>query len=207
MNVFQEIQRVLPDFSYTIKYAPKYAKYFMQELLPVGVRGGIAIFYKNNFKNNDSGGFLTYKLKETPGVDFGALLTGNLQWVSFKGEKSEYLVTHIHGLYQRDTNKTDTPARRLQSQKIIEFLASKSGKKILCGDFNLLPDTESIAMLTHKYRNLINEYKITNTRSKFYDKPIRYADYLFVSKDITVNELKMLDVDISDHLPMYMDLT
>jgi endonuclease/exonuclease/phosphatase family metal-dependent hydrolase len=54
-------------------------------------------------------------------------------------------------------------------------------------------------------RNLIKEYGITSTRSSFYKKPERFADYTFVSKETKVNNFKILPDEISDHLAMYLD--
>jgi hypothetical protein len=202
LNVFDELINILTEFNYEIRYAPSYAKYFMQELLPDGVRPCIAIFYRKGIKRISSGGFVTYKPKSTPGVNFGALLTGNLQWLLLNIDDQDYLITHLHGVYQRDTNKINTPAREYQSQKILKLLKKYDAKKILCGDFNLLPDTNSIKLLSDNYINLIEKHNITDTRGKLYDKPIRYADYMFVSDDLNVQEFKTLNVEVSDHLPL-----
>ena len=131
VNVYNEIKNILPGFNSEIRYAPKYAKYFMQELLPEDVRPGVAIFYKKGLKKKASGGFLTYKPKSTPGVDFGALLTGNLQWLKLKSGNNDFLITQIHGLYQRDTNKINTPAREYQSKKILNLLNRNTREKII----------------------------------------------------------------------------
>jgi endonuclease/exonuclease/phosphatase family metal-dependent hydrolase len=53
--------------------------------------------------------------------------------------------------------------------------------KILCGDFNLRPETKSMARVKAGMRDLIDEFNITSTRTALYDKPERYADYIFTS--------------------------
>jgi endonuclease/exonuclease/phosphatase (EEP) superfamily protein YafD len=54
-------------------------------------------------------------------------------------------VVNFHGLWN-GKGKTDTPDRIAQSQNILRFLEGVDGEIILCGDFNLLPDTESLRM-------------------------------------------------------------
>src|SRR3989304_780654 len=45
-----------------------------------------------------------------------------------------------------------------------------NGQKILCGDFNLNPDTKSLNILDRGMKNLIKEYKVKSTRSGLYKK-------------------------------------
>lgn len=116
----------------------------------------------------------------------------------------DYTIINIHGLWQ-ESIKTDTEAKIEQSQKIIDLAENVSGKKIICGDFNLLPDTKSIEMLNEKYRNLIKEYNITNTRSSLYKKENRFADYIFTSPEIKINDFRVLENEVSDHLPLFLD--
>jgi endonuclease/exonuclease/phosphatase family metal-dependent hydrolase len=79
------------------------------------------------------------------------------------------------------------------------------GKKILCGDFNLLPNTESIAMLEKGMKNLVKEYGITSTRSHHYTKEHKFADYIIVSTDIKVANFEVLQEPVSDHLPLLLE--
>ena len=81
--------------------------------------------------------------------------------------------------------------------------------KILCGDFNLMPETESIKMLGEAMRDLIKDYKITNTRNeiswKTYNNKQYFADFTFVSKDINVLNFEVPYNEVSDHLPMILE--
>ena len=79
------------------------------------------------------------------------------------------------------------------------------GKKILVGDFNLLPDTKSLKILEKGMRNLIKEFKIKDTRGELYEKELRFADYALVSSDVMVLDFKVLNEKISDHLPLYLE--
>lgn len=127
-----------------------------------------------------------------------------LQWITFNHKGKEFTIANIHGFWIMD-NKDDSPERIKQSDKVIAFLNSRSGGKVLCGDFNLLPNTSSIKMLEKDMANLIKKYKIKTTRSSF--TPVekgKFADYVFTSK-IKVNDFKVLNKEVSDHLPLLLD--
>ena len=74
-------------------------------------------------------------------------------------QKPTYLM-NVHGK-ARPGHKLDTPARARQSQKIINFLKSKEGPKIIGGDFNLMPSTYAVRLFEKEdYRNLIKDFEI-----------------------------------------------
>jgi endonuclease/exonuclease/phosphatase family metal-dependent hydrolase len=53
--------------------------------------------------------------------------------------------------------------------------------------------------------NLITKYNIENTRSKFYKRNEKFADYILISPEITVKEFSVVDKHVSDHLPLLLD--
>ena len=122
------------------------------------------------------------------------------------------LVTvNVHGV-SRPGDKLDNPARIKLSEEIVEFLRNKQNiPQIICGDFNLLPFTKSVAILEDNgYGNLIKEYRISTTRNelawdRFPGNKQLFADYTFVSGDVEVRDFKVPNVSISDHLPMILD--
>jgi endonuclease/exonuclease/phosphatase family metal-dependent hydrolase len=128
----------------------------------------------------------------------------NAQYFELTHDNIAYGVVNFHGLWNGQ-GKSDSEDRLEQSRKLYECVNSISGKKILCGDFNLLPDTESIKIASEGLRNLITEYDITSTRSSLYDKSIKFADYIFVSPDIEVESFRVYPDEISDHLALGLD--
>jgi len=118
---------------------------------------------------------------------------------------------NIHGL-PRPGHKLDTPERLRQSEEIIRFMDKVEGKKIIGGDFNILPEAESIKMFEKNgYVDLIKEFGIKNTRNKYvWDKypetKLYYSDYLFVSPEIKVKSFEVPDVEVSDHLPLILEI-
>ena len=121
-------------------------------------------------------------------------------------EVSDYAIINVHGMWQNSI-KTDTDAKIQQSKKILDLTEKSTKKKIICGDFNLLPDTNSIKMIEVNFRNLIKEFGIKSTRSNLYTKETRYSDYLFVDKKIKVENFSVVDIEVSDHLPLLLEFS
>ena len=101
--------------------------------------------------------------------------------------------------------RNDTEERISQSQKLKEFLNVIGGTKIICGDFNLSLNTKSLAIIDENMKNLIREYGITSTRNRFFKYPDKFADYIIVDKDVKVNDFRVLQDEISDHLALLLD--
>lgn len=168
---------------------------------------GLAFFVKNVISIENQGDLFVFRSRDAMAENDGRTLGRNLQYIQFKKGEESYTVCHFHGLWTGD-GKDDTPSRIDQSQKVISFLKSVQGsKKILCGDFNLLPDTQSIRILEDGMRNLIKEYGITSTRNHYYTKKDSHADYILVSADVNVKSFGVLSVAVSDHLPLYLEFS
>lgn len=124
--------------------------------------------------------------------------------ICFSKADKKYTVINFHGLHN-GLGKEDSDERIAQSQKIKEILNQSEGPKILIGDFNLLPGTESMAILEEGMRSLIKEYGIISTRSSYYKKETKFADYALISSDIEVRDFKILDDEVSDHLALQLE--
>lgn len=206
LNIFDEIGKRLSGFTAYTYLAPQDALHFQQELLPKETRPGQAIFVRNELTVTQDGGFRGYADNTPTGAENGGRITGSCQWVDIQlPEAKNVTVVNIHGLWQKGSNKIDTPERLDQSNIIKEFLAAKNGKKVLCGDFNLNPDGESIKILEDGMINLVKTSGATSTRSSFYTKPERFADYILVSPDLTVKHFAVLQDEVSDHLPLLLE--
>jgi hypothetical protein len=121
------------------------------------------------------------------------------------------LVANYHGI-ARPGSKLDSDERLEQSRAIRRTVAAHAGPVVLIGDFNLLPDTESVRLLGGGLRNLVIERAIPSTRSRlnpYYGTPQEqpHADYAFISPELCVAAFEVPDVQISDHLPLILDLT
>jgi len=191
----QEISETLPD----------HLSYFHPHHLD---NYGLQMLVANNLDVMEDGEVFVYKHKGyVPDGDVGNHAR-NIQYVSLDLLGKLITIINFHGLWdEKAKGKIDTENRKNQSKKIVEFVEKLSNDVILCGDFNLLPDTESIAILERAgLRNLIKEYNITSTRTSFYTKPEKHADYVFVSKGIDVKTFKVLPDEVSDHFALFLEI-
>ncbi len=126
----------------------------------------------------------------------------NIQYIKFNIQGRDFTIINFHGLWT-GKGKDDTEDRINQSQNIIDFIKTLNGEVVLCGDFNLNPDTESIKMFEEfGLKNLIRENNITSTRTSYYSKENKFADYTFVSKGIEVKSFEIMPDEVSDHSAM-----
>lgn len=160
---------------------------------------GLLILVKNNIEVKVEGEVFVHKHKGyVPEGDIGNHAR-NIQFVTFEFQGSPLTVINFHGLWN-GKGKTDTEDRVQQSNNIKEFIKGIQGNVLLCGDFNLLPDTESISIIEKiGLRNLIKEKGITSTRTSHYTKPDKFADYIFISSNLNVVDFKVLPDEVSDH--------
>ncbi len=203
LNLHNEIQNVLSGFTSDI-YRDGDESYFENENLSPDIGCGQAILVKGtSAKIIESGGFRSHP--ESTYLRGGDMVSGRCQWVKLRTPDGNLTVMNLHGLWQRSTNKKDTPERLQQSDKIRKFFEGIGHKKIICGDFNLVPDGNAMELLEKDMRNLIKQYGITSTRSKHYPKDEQFADYVLVSEDIEVENFQTEQVEVSDHLPLLIE--
>ena len=192
INLFTTITNALPD--YQGYFAPIQDKY---EGLAMFVRRGIAV--------KDAGDVFVHRHLNAMHDNDGTTVGRTLQYVRFTQDDQEYTVCNFHGLWN-SRGKGDTPDRLAQSKKVKDFLQAKAGPNVvLVGDFNLDPDTESMAIIQADMRNLITENNITSTRSHYYKWPNKLADYALVSKSVNVRHFEVLQDVASDDLPLLLE--
>jgi endonuclease/exonuclease/phosphatase family metal-dependent hydrolase len=126
-----------------------------------------------------------------------------LQYATIRLNGRDVTVANFHGLWINGP-KSDTPERIVQSNRVRKFLDGVSGGKVLCGDFNLMPETESVAILAKGMRNHVAESGVAGTRTKLYrhignPAESKFADYVFTSPDVNVESFEVLPDVVSDH--------
>ena len=106
----------------------------------------------------------------------------------------------------------DEPYKLEQNEKLFEFVKTFKTPFVIAGDFNLTPDSQVIGWFSGIARNLISETKVRNTLNPNIHSikklfPEGHAvDYIFVSKDITVNKFRVIDeIDLSDHYGLLLE--
>lgn len=189
LNIFGELQELLP----------KHKGFFRPVVENIY---GNSIFVKNTIQVLKEGEINIHDNPNYPGR--GPTHSRNLQWLECCVGKQKFAVLNVHGLWN-GKGKTDTPERIAQSQKIRQFMDSINLPKVLCGDFNLRPDTESLQMLEQGMNNLVKAYNVSSTRTSLYTKAERFADYILTSPEIKVNMFEVLKHEVSDHAPLLID--
>lgn len=201
INIYEEIKNILLDFN-SVKHRTDNESHFHSEALDPSIGCGQTIFIRKPLEFKETGGFKTGDSNLWNG---GNMVSGKHQWAKFRSNDIEYVIMNVHGMWQAESSKMDTPERITQSKNINEFFSPMDSKKILCGDLNLIPSGKAMEILGHNMFNLIKKYDIKSTRSSHYAKSEKFADYILVSPDVKVKDFKVLDDEVSDHLPLYLD--
>jgi endonuclease/exonuclease/phosphatase family metal-dependent hydrolase len=117
-------------------------------------------------------------------------------------------VLHMHGL--RDlAGKHDTPERLAQAHRFADMarqLAQPGDALVVCGDFNVGPDSETLDVLRGLgLRDLVTEHGFDGTRTAQYQKPGRFADYMMVNVPEAGFDV-IRSPEVSDHCPLLLTL-
>ncbi|MDP2586182.1 MAG: endonuclease/exonuclease/phosphatase family protein [Candidatus Komeilibacteria bacterium] len=203
-NLFQELQKVLPNHQACFAGAIK--GFNMTGPVNFNLEFGLAMFIRKNIEVERLGEVFVNRRKNSP-VSRIASMPRNLLYAVVKHQQKKYLIANMHGLWNNGP-KTDTPDRIKQSQKARRLLDKFSCAKLICGDFNLLPTTKSVAILDKGMVNLVKKHKVKSTRTKFYrsfkTKPL-FADYIIVSPDLKTKNFQVLKNVVSDHSPLAVE--
>lgn len=184
----------------------------LQELLPnhkgffrpvVDGTYGIALFVKQGILIEGEGVIDIHNDPSYPG--HGPAHSRILQWIKIEDQTQSYCIMNVHGLWNGQ-GKTDTPPRLAQSQKIRDFMDQVNAPIILCGDFNLRPDTESLQILAKGMQNWVEKTGVTSTRTSYYPKAEKFADYIFTSPEIEVRDFQVMTDEVSDHAPLLIEI-
>jgi len=111
-------------------------------------------------------------------------------------------IFNVHGIWGINGNDND---RRLSMGEKIVTLVKDKENTILSGDFNISPNTKTIAGIK-KYLISVLKDELTTSFNKKRKSDIKYhtavADMIFVSKEIKITNHYCPQVDVSDHLPL-----
>ena len=165
---------------------------------------GIGIFIKKDIDVIEEGEIVIHHNPSYRGR--GPTHSRNLQWLTYRYHDKTYSILNVHGLWN-GMGKADSPERLLQSRRIRTFMDSLQSLTILCGDFNLRPDTLSMEILEQGMNNLIKTNNITSTRTNFYTKDEKFADYILTSPEIIIDRFNVLTDVVSDHSPLLLEFS
>ncbi len=191
---YQDISSALPDFE------PLFHPHY-------GDNYGLMMLVKKELEIKNSGEVFVYRHKgfEPPLSDIGRHAR-NIQYATVSTKDGDVTIVNFHGLWN-GKGKGDSEERIEQSDKILEFLKALNNPFVLCGDFNLTPETESLKKFEESgLKNMIKEYGVTSTRTSYYDKDERFADYIFTSPELKEASFEVLPDEVSDHAPLLIEI-
>lgn len=120
------------------------------------------------------------------------------------GKKLQILI--IHWIWTR--NKLGDERTIAQCKYIVEIARQNDIATIIVGDFNLLPESDSIKIINKEFINLLKINNIKSTRPDFNDNVDIWnnvVDYVFVNDKIKINNFTVIETNISDHFPLILD--
>lgn len=192
IGIYQEIANILSD--HVGRFCPIYDSVY-----------GIATFIRKDIEIVKEDHVLLFEPRcfpdpENPMTDHAR----KMQCLEIK-RGNVYRIFNVHGHWVPG-NKLDNENRLEQSRRIVEKIQQSDLPIIMCGDFNLEPQTESIAMIEQvPMSNLIKKYNVQSTRTSLYKKKGNFADYIFINDGIAVREFRVMPDEVSDHAALYIE--
>ncbi len=135
--------------------------------------------------------------------DDSTLLQRNMQLATLLADKAKLNIFNIQGIWGF-MDGGDNERRLKMGKTIVEEIKNKENV-ILAGDFNLNPDTKTVAGIEKYLKNVFKDELTTSFNMKRKEIPgyaKAVADMVFVSSNIKILEHHCPQVDISDHLPL-----
>lgn len=164
---------------------------------------GLSIFSKRPIVKTDD--FYT-RLNFSDNFDLldGDYNVQNLQRVTldWNGEKLHILNHHGHHVPGHKNGDEETIR---QCTMIADYIKKLDGYTVLCGDFNLLPNSNSLEIINSILDNHIKNSGTLTTRTSLTDKK-EVCDYIFTSRNIVTNNLLVHDDVVSDHKAITIEI-
>lgn len=121
--------------------------------------------------------------------------------LSIGGNKLNILNHHGHHV---PTHKNGNPETFRQMKQLAAYIETLTGPIILCGDFNLEPNSDSLNLINDRLENLPVKYKLSTTRTNLTNKK-EVCDYIFVNNQVKIKEFFASDKIVSDHQALILD--
>ncbi|MXW87832.1 MAG: endonuclease/exonuclease/phosphatase family protein [Boseongicola sp. SB0667_bin_21] len=208
-NFFRDVCQVLPDHVAT--FCPAAQGVLWHQDTPVPSQWGLATFvHKSHPVIGQAQGFVHKDFSPSGFGDHPRSRSAHAVRVFDYVHERPVCITHMHGL--RDlAGKMDTPERAAQARRLLDLARSISEPEdlsIICGDFNVEPGSETIAILANAgMTELVTSRGFTSTRSSHYQGPGRFADYMFMDRSDAVQSFDVIaDPEMSDHCPLVLQI-
>jgi endonuclease/exonuclease/phosphatase family metal-dependent hydrolase len=177
-----------------------------------------AVFFNTErFKQLDGGTFWLSETPETCSFGWDAACRRICSWVKLEEKSSGQ---HLF-VFNTHFDHKGAEARRESARLILRkvgVISRGEAPVVLCGDFNLPPDSEPVGLITTKLRDAFDVSELAPYGSiatyhgfTYDDPPRERIDYVFVSPDVKVLRYGALTDSrnrafFSDHLPVLVSL-
>lgn len=140
-------------------------------------------------------------------TDYSPWPSGAQRTVAQLGAGTHIQLINLHGpVWMNGAEKTE---RRLKMAAVLDRLLSTSQPTIIAGDSNMTPENPSWSRIAAPFQSAFGSQLRTTFNMKRKTNP-GYAtaavDVCLVSPEFTVRSAQCLDVDVSDHLPLVVEL-
>jgi len=176
---------------------------FGYRLMKRHARSGLAILSKNPFIETDAIFTRLEYLDDFDLVDTDYNIRSLQHVVIEQNGRNMHIVNH-HGHHLRAHKNGDDETLR-QCQMIVEYIKKLHGEIILCGDFNLTPESESLQLINEILVNHVKEHAVPTTRTVLTHKK-ESCDYIFTSPSLEVKKFAVFDDIVSDHKALLIEI-
>lgn len=105
-------------------------------------------------------------------------------------------VLSVHGYHVKE-HKNGNEETLAACKMIADYGDNVEGPVIIAGDFNLVPESESMKVFDDNYVNLCTKNNVLTTRNHLTTKS-ETCDYI-LTKDLSVDSFSVLEDEVSDH--------
>ncbi|MEL6404731.1 MAG: endonuclease/exonuclease/phosphatase family protein [Chloroflexota bacterium] len=208
-NLFRDIALALPN--HTAIFCPAAQGVLWDEDMPIPSQWGLATFVKQSLPIvAQAQGFVHKTYSPYTYGDHPRSRNAHAIRIFDYEKKRAVCISHMHGL--RDLRgKIDTPERAEQARKFMslaESIVERDDPLILCGDFNVEPESETLEILSAQgLQDLVTTQPNNGTRTSYYKKVSKYADYMLVNKYVDVLHFEVVyNPEVSDHCPLILKI-
>lgn len=178
-------------------FSPVFGFSYMNEI----AQFGNAVLSKSPFQKTET--MFTRKEYVEHQDMFGDFNVRNLQHVEIEVDGGTINVLNHHGHHLSGHKNGDEETLR-QCTLIADYIQKLQGPTVLCGDFNLSPESESIGQINSILVNHPKERGVITTRTPLTHKT-EVCDYIFTSPDTEVSNFQVLDDIVSDHKALIVE--
>ena len=208
-NFFRDVQTVLPD--HLSFFCPAAQGVLWDGDVKIPSQWGLATFVRKSYPI--TGQVQGFVHKSYAPYDYGEhprSRSAHAVKIFDYSKNKPVVLAHMHGL--RDLKgKMDTPERAAQARKLVAIvnqLADHDDLVVVCGDFNVTPNSETLKILSETgLTDLVTTRTNKGTRTSHYKKESRYADYMLINQHTPFVDFKVVfEPEVSDHCPLILTL-